>query len=408
MTGFGRSLRSEFFMEDGYTPLNHGSFGVYPKALRPYLHQYQLQAEINPDKFLRREMFPILDKNRERLAGLVHCDPQEIVFVTNASVGINSVVRSLMLHPTEKLLCFSTAYNAVERTMAYVQDALQSKLIPVQLDYPLSDDQVLENIENAIAQHHHPSSPIKLCLMDAITSVPGVRFPFERVIKLLKEHNILSLVDGAHAIGQIPLDLHETDPDFFITNCHKWLFAPRGAALLYVPRRNQYLIHPAVINASYQNHPGPKDDVSTNFQLEFSWPGTCDFSSFMCINHGTIGFPTNPGGEDKIQEYCHQLAVDGGKEVANILGTEVMENEEKTLTVAMVNVRLPLVPNQRYSENDIVQAFIDKLLYQHNCMAPAYFHNKTWYTRLSAQVYNDLDDFRLVGKALLAVCNELQ
>lgn len=107
MTGFGRSLRTEFMLEDGYTPLNHGSYGVYPKAVRPYLHDYQLQAEINPDKFLRREMFPVLESNRERLASLVHCDPQELAFVTNASVGINSVIRSLMLHHSEKLLCVS-------------------------------------------------------------------------------------------------------------------------------------------------------------------------------------------------------------------------------------------------------------------------------------------------------------
>jgi selenocysteine lyase/cysteine desulfurase len=107
MTGFGSSLRSEFFFEDGYVPLNHGSFGCYPKAIQSHLHAFQRLAEMNPDKFLRREMFPILQRNRQALADLVHCEPDDLVFVANASMGINAVVRSLMLKPKEKLLCVS-------------------------------------------------------------------------------------------------------------------------------------------------------------------------------------------------------------------------------------------------------------------------------------------------------------
>ncbi|KAI8093111.1 pyridoxal phosphate-dependent transferase [Halteromyces radiatus] len=409
MTGFGRALRTEFLLEDGYTPLNHGSFGVCPKSIRQYLQHYQLLSELNPDKFLRLEMFPLLQKNKNRLAELLQCDPNELVFVINASSGINAVVRSLMLRPNEKLLCFSTAYDAVEKTLHYVQDAHQAELIPIQLNYPMSDDTILEIIQQTIVQHHLPSSPIKLCVMDAITSVPGVRFPFERVVKLLKEYDILSLVDGAHAIGQIPLDLHQIDPDFFVTNCHKWLFTPRGAAILYVPRRNQYMIHPTIINAAYQNHPDSQrnDDVSTAFQLEFSWPGTMDFSSFMCIEHA-LDFRETLGGEEKIQQYCHQLAVDGGRLVSEILGTNVMENEENSLTVAMVNVRLPLNPHERYSGQEVVQAIISKLLYEHNCMGSPFLHNNTWYVRLSAQVYTDMEDFEVIGKALLKVCQELE
>ncbi|KAI8344093.1 pyridoxal phosphate-dependent transferase [Chlamydoabsidia padenii] len=404
MTGFGSSLRSEFFFEDNYIPLNHGSYGTYPKVLQTYLHAFQRQAELNPDKFLRREMFPLLQRNRELLSELVHCHPDELVFVTNASMGINSVVRSLMLKPKEKLLHFSTAYNAVDRTLAYVQDAHQAELIPIELDYPINDDDIIDKIQQTIDLH--PPSSIKLCVLDAITSVPGVRFPFERVVQLLKEHNILSLVDGAHAIGQIPLDLHHTDPDFFITNCHKWLFTPRGAAILYVPKRNQHLIHPAIINAAYQHHTNAKSDISKAFQLEFDWPGTQDFSNFLLVEKA-LEYRQTLGGEEKIQSYCHQLAVEGGQLAAEILGTDVMENDQGTLTVAMVNVRLPL-GQTRHSVSDITQAFIDKLLYEHHCMASAYFHNNKWYARFSAQVYNDLDDFRVVAKALLAVCKDLE
>lgn len=201
---------------------------------------------------------------------------------------------------------FNTAYNSVESTIKFVKNSENVKLIKIDLAYPLSDHEVLATIKDTIEKENSKNDgEIKLCFMDAISSVPGVRFPFESAIQLVRNYNILSLVDGAHAIGkfypqqlvnyipntiplgQIPLNLHVTDPDFFITNCHKWLFAPRGCAILYVPYRNQHLIHPAIINSAYADHSDVSDKTST-FQDEFAWPGTADFTNFMCINAGNL------------------------------------------------------------------------------------------------------------------------
>lgn len=105
--------------------------------------------------------------------------------------------------------------------------------------------------------------------------------------------------------------------------------------------------------------------------------------------------------------YNHDQAIKGGELAAKVLGTEVMENDDKTLTFAMVNVRIPLT-NPRISDAAVVQYFIDKLLYEHDCMAPVYKHNNKWYTRFSAQVYTEVADFELVAKAILTVCKELE
>jgi selenocysteine lyase/cysteine desulfurase len=113
------------------------------------------------------------------------------------------------------------------------------------------------------------------------------------------------------------------------------------------------------------------------------------------------------GGEEAIMGYCHDLAVKGGQVAADILGTGIMENSAGSLTVAMVNVELPL-KNPTLSQDGVIQAFIDKLIFEHQCMAPVYSHNGKWYTRLSAQVYNDLDDFKVVANALKKVCQELE
>ncbi|GAA5810552.1 hypothetical protein MFLAVUS_003975 [Mucor flavus] len=402
----GRNIRSQFLFEPDYISLNHGSYGSIPKMLVPVLHDLRMKSEVNPDRWLRREMFTEIDKNRNTLANLVHADPQELVFVFNAMTGINTVARSLPLEAGDKILYFNTAYNSVESTIKFVKNYDKLKLVKIDLAYPMSDSEVLDLIEETIENENQKNDgAIKVCFMDAISSVPAVLFPFESAIKLVRKHNILSMVDGAHAIGQIPLDLHEMDPDFFITNCHKWLYAPRGCAVLYVPSRNQRLIHPAIINSDYQDHSDPSDETNT-FQKEFAWPGTADFSNFMCINPA-MEFRRSLGGEEAIMKYAHDLAVKGGEIAAKILETDVMENAEKTLTVAMVNVRLPLKkPN--VSDVEVVQVFIDKLLYEHNCMAPVYKHNDIWYTRLSAQVYNDVTDFEYVAKAILSVCKELE
>ncbi|CAO3614850.1 unnamed protein product [Mucor hiemalis] len=320
--------------------------------------------------------------------------------------GINTVARSLPLESGDKILYFSTAYNSVESTIKFIKNYDKIKTVKIDLAYPLNDAEILSLIKETIeTENKKGDGDIKVCIMDAISSVPAVRFPFESAIKLVREYNILSLVDGAHAVGQIPLNLHETDPDFFITNCHKWLHAPRGCAVLYVPFRNQRLIHPAIINSAYADHSDPSDKSNT-FQDEFAWPGTADFSNFMCIN-AALEFRESLGGEDTIMSYNHSQAIKGGDLAAKVLGTEVMENDDKTLTVAMVNVRIPLT-NPRISDAAVVQYFIDKLLYEHDCMAPVYKHNNKWYTRFSAQVYTEVADFELVAKAILTVCKELE
>ncbi|KAI8063646.1 pyridoxal phosphate-dependent transferase [Gilbertella persicaria] len=384
----GKQVRDQFLFEPDYTPLNHGSYGALPKPLLSTLSELRQKVEQNPDRWLRRDMFPELDANKASIANLVHVNPQELVFVFNAMTGINTVARSLALQPSDKILYFNTAYNSVESTLEFIKDAEKIHLVRIDLAYPMCDQDVLDKIKRTIEYENSlQNGPIKVCFMDAISSVPAVLFPFKEAIQLVKQYHILSMVDGAHAIGHIPLDLSDLDPDFFITNCHKWLYAPRGCAVLYVPFRNQQLIHPAIINSAYNK----------SFQLEFAWPGTADFSNFMCIN-AALAFRESIGGEEAIMAYCHDLAVRGGHLVADILGTDLFYSPG----LAMVNVRLPLTTD--LPEHEVIQLFIDKLLYDHHCMAPVYQHNHTWYARLSAQVYNDLDDFKRVAKALQTVC----
>lgn len=179
---------------------------------------------------------------------------------------------------------YQTAYASVDKTLNFLRDHYNVELISIHLEYPIEDDEIVRLTKEAIDREHSKSDrKIRMAVFDAITSVPGVRFPFEKISRLVQDHGILSLIDGAHTIGQIDLNLGELDADFFIANCHKWSYTPRGCAILCVPTRNQGFIHPTSINYAYEFHADGTDGSS--FALEHA-PATMDMSAFLCVEAG--------------------------------------------------------------------------------------------------------------------------
>lgn len=157
----------------------------------------------------------------------------------------------------------------------------------------MEDDEVIRLTKEAIEREHakDSSKKIRLGFFDAISSLPGVCMPYQALTKLFREYDILSFVDGAHAIGHIELNLAELDPDFFVSNCHKWLFTPRGCAVLYVSKRYQGWIHPTTIYYAYQHHDDPTDGSSFN---EEHVPGVVNLSSYLCVGPGILEYKLCP------------------------------------------------------------------------------------------------------------------
>ena len=251
----------------------------------------------------------------------------------------------------------------------------------VELDYPISDDEILKLTEFTLQSN----KSIKLILMDAISSLPGVRFPWEKVCNLCRQYNIFSLVDAAHAVTQIPVDISRTQPDFFVSNLHKWSYVPRGCAVLYVRRDLQSKVHSLPIGHGYVSSTLPfvTSPVSTSpegpWVTQHEWPGTIDWSGYLSVDTA-FDFIERCGGGGKIREYCQDLAVKGGERVAEILGTEVLKCPRTEYTANMVNVRLPLdVPDETsetYLEQEAAQreAMFDDL-FERDCFPyPYMFH----------------------------------
>jgi selenocysteine lyase/cysteine desulfurase len=210
-------MRSYFLLDPRNINVNHGSFGTFPKPVLDALSFYQTRLEANPDRFIRYEFPSLLDKSRELLADMVNVDPDELVLVPNATGGVNTILRNLKYDRGDKIVYFSTAYGACEKTIDHITETTPAESIRIELNYPLSDDDLVAKFHKTLTEN----SPVKVAMFDTFSSLPGARIPFERLVEVCRRAGVLSLIDGAHGIGCIPLDLGKLDADFFVSNCHK-------------------------------------------------------------------------------------------------------------------------------------------------------------------------------------------
>lgn len=339
---FGHGMRAQFLFDSKWHNLNHGSFGTYPIPVRNAKRGYTKLTEACPDKFLRYQYIDLLDKSRERLAQLVHAPIDECVIVQNATSGINTVLRNLQYKEKDVIIYFDTIYGAIEKTLVSVCETnpqLTIRKVGHGQSYaytlPMSHPEIASAFSQTISRLLYEGYNVKAAIFDTVVSIPGVRFPFERLVRMCKEYNILSIVDGAHSIGMIPLDLTNLDADFFTSNCHKWLYTPRGCALLHVPKRNQDLIR-TTYPTSHGFVPADADahsirqvlppSTNSRFVNLFQFVASADNTPFYCIP-AALNFRQNLcGGEEAIYEYIRENAQRGADMLAMLLGTEVMDD----------------------------------------------------------------------------------
>lgn len=280
--------------------LNHGAFGACPKPVLARQSALRSRLEQEPLRFLAREYEPLLDKARQDLAQFVGVDPQDLVFVPNATTGVNSVLRSLSFAPGDELLTTNHGYNACRNALHYVAERSGAKVTTATLPFPItSNAQILEPILDSITPR------TRLLLIDHITSPTALIFPIQELAQQLIPQGIEVLVDGAHAPGMIPLDIQSLGVTYYAGNCHKWLCAPKGAGFLYVQRDRQSEIRPLTIS-----HGANDPRQRSRFHLEFDWTGTQDPTAYLTIPEA-IQFLQSlcPGGWTELYECNHRLAL---------------------------------------------------------------------------------------------------
>jgi selenocysteine lyase/cysteine desulfurase len=295
--------------------------------------------------------------------------------------------------------------------------------------YPLSDHDLVAKFEEAVKTIKAQGKNPKIAVYDTIVSQPGVRVPFERLTELCRQHGILSCIDGAHGVGCIPTDLAKLDPDFYVSNCHKWLLVPRGCAVFYVPERHHHLMR-STLPTSHGFVPAPTEDGSaafssplppsskTEFVNSFEFVGSVDNSPVLCVPAAiewrkklTWG---DKRGEEAIYAYTAHIAREAGEFMAAAFGTEVMENAEGTLTnCPFSNVRLPL-SFEALAQKDEAKAWRilhwinGTLIKEFDTFMGLNFHAGAWWARCSGQVYLTTEDYEWATGVLKGVCERVE
>ncbi|KAG5294526.1 aminotransferase family protein (LolT) [Histoplasma ohiense] len=432
LTDFGHPMLKHFLLDPNYKNLNHGSYGTFPAVVRDEARKFQDELEAKPDLFFRYLQAKYVDVARKELAKVLNAPMNEIVFIKNATTGVNIVLRNLQYVPGDVIVYFDTVYAACEKTIAWLMESTPVQARKVPYSFPTTHEEIMKRFGEVVKQLRSEGLNVRVALFDTIVSNPGVRFPFEELVAECRKEGILSCVDGAHGVGHIPLDLGKLDADFFVSNCHKWLYVPRGCAVFHVPIRNQHLIrttlptsHGFVPKNLDVSLPIPKQKGKSDFEFQFEFVATNDDSPYNCIPAALKFREEVCGGEERIMSYCQQLAHEGGNIVAEILGTDVMSEPgvdpkvigaSKIRQCAFANVRLPLAVDDgsgRHVEKDsqypvikgrdamaVAKWILEKFLCEYDAAAPIFPHGGWLWTRLSGQTYLELEDFRWAGNAL--------
>jgi isopenicillin-N epimerase len=369
----GTDLRDEFLLDRSVTFLNHGSFGACPRAVFERYQEWQLELERQPVLFLARRLEELLAEARGALGAYVGADPDDLVFVPNATAGVNVAARSLGLRPGDEVLSTDLEYGALDLTWEHVCAELGASYVRAPIRLPVtSHGEIVDTVWSAVGPR------TRVLYLSHHTSATAMTLPVDDLCRRAREAGIRTVIDGAHVPGHIPLDLRALDADFYAGNCHKWLCAPKGAGFLYVRRELQEGIHPLVVSWGYEG-----DDPT--FLSRHEQQGTRDPSAYLTVP-AAIAWQLEHDW-DSVRNRCHELA----RRARTELGLEPLTPDSPDFFGQMVTLRLP-----PHAPEDLQERLYDDLRIE----IPVSEHGGDRFIRASFQGYNDADDLERLKTAL--------
>lgn len=388
-------LRRFWTLDPDLRFLNHGSFGATPLPILERQQALRAEIEREPVRFLARELEAHIDAARAPLAEFLGADPRDLVPVTNATTGVNAVLRSLSFERGDEILVTDHGYNACKNVAELVAERTGARVVVARVPFPLqASEQVVEGVLAAATPR------TKLALLDHVTSPTGLVFPIAALVRALKERGIETLVDGAHGPGMVPLRLDELGAAYYTGNLHKWVCAPKGAAFLHVRRDLQRPIRPTVVSHGANS---PRTDRA-RFQLEFDFCGTDDPTAFLCVPD-CLRFLGGlfAGGWDELMRRNRALALEGRALVCAAL--DVAPPAPETMIGTLGAVPLPAGTPGARPDAFAVDPLQKELFDRHRIEVPIF----TWpapphrLVRVSAQAYNERAEYEALASALAAL-----
>ncbi|MCX7871880.1 MAG: aminotransferase class V-fold PLP-dependent enzyme [Verrucomicrobiae bacterium] len=379
--------------------LNHGSFGSCPKAVLEFQNQIRTQMEQEPVQFFVRDLEPLLDEARTEIAHFLDGIPEQLVFVPNATYGVNCVLNSLSFKLGDEILITNHEYNACKNAVNVVAEKSGAKVVVARIPFPLKrTDEISASIFSSVTER------TKLIMIDHVTSPTGLAFPVEEIVKKAKTTGIPVLIDGAHTAGMLPLSLKKLDADFYTGNCHKWLCSPKGSAFLYVKKQWIDKIRPIAISHGANS---PRTDRS-RYLIEFGWTGTHDPSPYLSVPMAIKYLESLvDGGWQTIMARNRALALAARNMICTHLEIEPPAPDDMIGSMAAFRIWNSSInePPKTALYSDALQ---NKLMEKYKIEVPvAPWENYPQRTlRISAQLYNYLEQYEILAKALKELRNK--
>jgi isopenicillin-N epimerase len=384
------TIKEQFLLDPSVIFLNHGSFGACPQAVFEEYQSWQWKLERQPVKFLGRDLNEFLFHARQTLGTYLNAPVGDIVFIPNATHGVNITARSLNLHPGDEILTTDHEYGACDYTWEFICSKVGAVYKKQHVALPVvNDSEITEQIWQGV------TSKTKLIFLSHITSPTSLIMPVKEICQRARLAGILTLVDGAHAPGQMSIDLVDIAADFYVGNCHKWMLSPKGAGFLYVSPQVQHLIEPLIVSWGYQSRSSPPRE-STFVDL-LQWTGTQDPSAALSVPFA-IDFMQAHHWED-VRMTCHQMLTTTCERIHSLTGLEPLYPFDSNFYMQMATIPLREVKDLELLKN--------RLYAEYKIEIPCIYWNNRQFLRLSIQGYNtqdDLDQFVNALRILLPEC----
>ena len=381
------SLKSEFLLDPEVTFLNHGSWGATPRVVFEAYQARQRQLEAEPVRFYQLEFIDKLAQARAALAVYLNCAAQDLVYFPNPTSAGNVVARSLDLQPGDEVLTTDHTYGALDRTWRFACERSGAKYIQRHVPLPVTTH--ADFIDHFWAG---VTSRTKVIFLDHLTSPTALRFPVEALCKRAREAGIVSIIDGAHAPGHVPLDLEAMDPDAYFGACHKWMCAPKGSAFLYARRDMQPKLNPLVISWGYED---PTYETGFPFVNQHEKQGTQEVSAYLSVFDSIAFMQDNDW--PAVQARCRQMAVHTRNRICELTGLAPICPDSTDWFSQFFSAELPI--------RDAV-GFKQALYDRYRVQAPIIEWGDKVYIRASFQAYNEPADADQLLEALIELLPE--
>jgi isopenicillin-N epimerase len=376
------SLKEYFLLDPNVIFLNHGSYGATPKPVFEAYQNWQRRLESQPVFFLGRELPHLLHASRIALGNYLHADADDLVYIPNATHGVNIIAHSLQLKPSDEILTSDHEYGACDYTWEFICGKTGAKYVHQHISLPVrSKEEIIEQFWQGVTPQ------TKVIYLSQITSATALRLPVEEICRRARQAGIMTVIDAAHAPGQISVDLQALDADMVFANAHKWLMNAKGSAFLYVRRELQHLIEPLIVSWGYH----ATSDIATGsrFVDYLQWTGTKDPTAALTVPDA-IQF-MHDHDWDRVRCDCHGLLRQAVERICDLTGLQPLYPLDSDFYSQMAiaplpKSNLPVLKSRLYDEFKIE--------------VPLTEWQDRQFVRISVQGYNTQEDLDALVRAL--------